>query len=648
MNATVFSASSSSSVLPPAGSVKKEEDKVEEEPPRLVVVSSSSSAITATATISMLGLKKEEEKKVKKEEDEDGRDDNFRTRCFDPNNTTKKKLNIPSTMVPDQVNSISSSSSSISSSSSNSSSHSSVTENHKSILGNNGDDNDGTNHRRFEKWESGNWCWLDDNQNNDVKKEEEGKEEKLDNDNGVKNEEEEDNDNDCDTNNSKNGVDNNEIKKEEENVDDASSVNATKKNKNNGNRLEEATIPDDNIESTTNDPNDWTTGDWCWEARSNSTIKVGRAASATTSVAVSTGTTNRMEEATIPFDKIRSDNNNDQDDWTTGNWCWEERPNPIIIPGRMKKRKLEQSGNNDTKKPRSMNIIQNNTNSSNTTNSNDDSNSDRLLDDDDADDYSGVDEGDDYGDDDYDDSNGDEREKRWKKMYGRLLKYKQKYKSTFVPNTFEDDRRLGRWVVKQRNIYNNNKLSQDRINQLNSISFVWNARDTKWTEMYEKLLAYKNQYVSTTVPRTFDDDRSLGRWVNQQRCCYSNNKLSEDRINQLNSISFVWNVYDTKWTEMYARLVAYKNQYKSTSVPFTFEVDGQRLGRWVNQQRNLYNNNKLSEDQINQLNSIGFFWNEQKLHWTKMYERLDVYKKEHKSTSIPPLNNKDSSSIHRR
>ena len=574
MNATVSSASSSSSVLPPAGSVKKEEDED-----------------TATATISMLGLKKEEEKEVKKEEDEDDRDHAFRTRCFDQNSTMKKKKNIPSTMVPDQVSSCSSS---------NNSSRNIETENHNIFLGD-GDDDD-VNHRRFEKWKSGNWCWLDDNNNNnDVMKKEE---EKVDNGNGVKNEEEEDNDNGLDTNSNRNDVDNNGIKKEEEIVDNASSVNIniTNKNKNNGNRLEEATVPDDNIESTTNDPNDWTTGNWCWEVGSNLTNIGRRAASASTSVAVLTGTTNRMEEATIPDAKIKSNDTNDQNDWTTGNWCWEERPNPTNVGGRMKKRKLEQSSDNDTKKPRSINIIQNNTNNSITMNSNDDSNSDRLLDGDDDDDTA---------DDEYD-SNVDYNKEQWKMMYGQLLKYKKKYKSTSVPTrTFDDNRSLGQWVVKQRCCYKNNKLSQDRINLLNSINFDWNPFDTQWTEIYERLLAYKNKYKSTSVPTTFEvDGRRLGRWVDNQRRLYNINKLSEDRINQLNSIGFVWSSRDTKWTEMYEKLLAYKNQYESTCVQKSYKADTQ-LREWVRYQRKSFNNGNpnLTVYKINILNSIGFVWN---------------------------------------
>ena len=255
---------------------------------------------------------------------------------------------------------------------------------------------------------------------------------------------------------------------------------------------------------------------------------------------------------------------------------------------------------------------------------------DDADDDDDDDNYDDDDSGDaavaDDGDVGYDESNDEESErsmnnagdivsdsygKLWNQMYDRLLKYKNKYKSTAVPRIF-DDGRLGRWISKQRYFYSTNKLSQYRIHQLNSINFVWTIQ-IQWKEMYERLMAYKNKYKSTNVSTTFEDDARLGRWVQTQRIFYINNKLSQDRINQLNSISFVWNVYDAYWEKMYGRLLAYKNKYESTCVPQSYAADPQ-LGTWVHTQRRHFSNNNpsLTTYRINRLNSIDFVWNANK------------------------------------
>ena len=615
----------------PAKGVKKEQQQQQEEVELLTVVSSSSAAtIPVTAR---MGLKKEKEDNdhcketgdsnydgpchgsitVKKEEDENE----------DQQNSTNTPYTILSTtMVPDQAISCSSSSSNL-----NSSSRSGEIENNNCITKNNDDDDD-DNHR-FEKWESGNWCWLDDHNCNDVKEENLKnttigcdidtrlkKEEKEDNsssfdttssgntaddDTGVKKEEEEKEDNDSrlDANNIRNGDDDTEVKKEKEKDNDSSGFDTTNKNKSKNNCIRTAaTVSDDNMKSNTDDypNNNWTTGNWCWEVlpnlNSDGSSVVGSAAAAIQSiVAVSTGTKN--------------------------------------------KRKLEQSQDNHKKKSRT--IVQNNKNKNNNSmNFNEDTNSQGLhnVDYDDDDDDA---ENDDDDDNDYDDGNDGESEcdesswnsnivtkttkkkrgeivrydyeERWNAMYSRLVAYKEQYKNTCVPRSYKADPQLASWVNRQRTNYN--KLTAERIHQLNSISFVWNSLDARWTEMYDRLVAYKNQYTNTCVPRSYDADPQLAVWVNKQRQNY--NKITADRKHQLNSIGFVWNLLDTFWTEMYERLVVYKNQYKSTRVPRSYKADPQ-LARWVRTQRGNYNTNSshLTAERIKLLNSIGFIWNARK------------------------------------
>ena len=129
---------------------------------------------------------------------------------------------------------------------------------------------------------------------------------------------------------------------------------------------------------------------------------------------------------------------------------------------------------------------------------------------------------------------------RWAEMYDRLVAYKKKYKSTCVP---ESDGCLGRWINGQRTRHRNKQLSQYRINRLETIGFVWSvSNDVRWTELYDRLVAYKKKYKTTCVPRSYPSDLQLGPWVSQQRVHYStkNASLTADRISRLNSIKFEW------------------------------------------------------------------------------------------------------------
>ena len=95
-----------------------------------------------------------------------------------------------------------------------------------------------------------------------------------------------------------------------------------------------------------------------------------------------------------------------------------------------------------------------------------------------------------------------------------------------------------------------------------------------------------------------------------------------------------------KWNTMYERLVAYKQEHKSTLVPSKFSPD-RCLGHWVFGQRNSYKTQKLSVVRINQLNVIGFVWDPANTAWNTMYERLVDYKQEHKHTCVPHRDKSD-------
>ena len=106
-----------------------------------------------------------------------------------------------------------------------------------------------------------------------------------------------------------------------------------------------------------------------------------------------------------------------------------------------------------------------------------------------------------------------------------------------MPVRYTKDPQLGRWVCLQRAYYKNKELSEERIDRLDSVGFVWDPFDKQWMGMYQKLVAYKKQYRSTNVPCPY-----IGNWISKQRGLYKKNKLSDKRMELLNSINFVWSV----------------------------------------------------------------------------------------------------------
>ena len=202
---------------------------------------------------------------------------------------------------------------------------------------------------------------------------------------------------------------------------------------------------------------------------------------------------------------------------------------------------------------------------------------------------------------------------KWNTMFRQLVAYHKQHQTTNVPNRWKDDPQLGAqlgyWVACQREYFKNGTISSKRAKLLNSLSFVWRLRDQNpWMEMYQRLVVHKNQHQTTNIPQKYKADPKLGKWVHHQRVFYKNKELSMERTNYLDSIGFVWKVFDrVPWADMFERLVAYKQHNQSTQVPTRYTTDPP-LGRWVGRQREEYNKDKLSARRVGLLNSINFVW----------------------------------------
>ncbi|OEU18116.1 HA-domain-containing protein [Fragilariopsis cylindrus CCMP1102] len=198
----------------------------------------------------------------------------------------------------------------------------------------------------------------------------------------------------------------------------------------------------------------------------------------------------------------------------------------------------------------------------------------------------------------------------WDEHFQCLVAYKKEYNSTTVPKAYKvNDLNLGIWVQRQRKNFRNDELSEERINHLESIGFVWNSYDAQWMETYQRLVAYKKQHKSTDVPFVYKvNGLFLGRWVNRQRTYFKNNELSEERINHLESIDFVWDSYDAQWMEMYNKLVEYKRQHHGSTPVRRGYTEDPSLGKWIYDQSYAYNKGNLLGKRLKLLNAINFDW----------------------------------------
>jgi len=177
-----------------------------------------------------------------------------------------------------------------------------------------------------------------------------------------------------------------------------------------------------------------------------------------------------------------------------------------------------------------------------------------------------------------------------------------------------------------------------------------------WRRMLSELRAFNEKHSHCQVPQDYSVTPELGTWVSTQRQLYRWGKLSAKKIALLEAIGFVWGASRAtsgqptdmaEWEEMYAALVAFKEQHKHCGVPKVYP-DNPKLGQWVTNQRTQHRNGKLSDGKTALLEAIGFLWEaslaKDEAEWEEMFTALVVFKKETGHCGVP-LNHPDNARL---
>lgn len=187
----------------------------------------------------------------------------------------------------------------------------------------------------------------------------------------------------------------------------------------------------------------------------------------------------------------------------------------------------------------------------------------------------------------------------WEARFRQLEDYYQRNGHTNIPQRAST---LGKWINHQRTLRAKGLLSEEKIQRLSLLNFVWNPQ----SDFNEQMMSYlKGVYDETGACPFKTGDPDADRWMESMRRMYRGNKLSDDRVQALNDIEFVWSHFDKAWNEKYEALKAYAERNGHANVPKDFP----ELGRWVRAQRD--REETLSAIRVDKLNKVGFRWRSQ-------------------------------------
>ena len=279
------------------------------------------------------------------------------------------------------------------------------------------------------------------------------------------------------------------------------------------------------------------------------------------------------------------------------------------------------------------------------------------------------------------------RKTHWESMFQALKAYRAVHGDTLVPATYPDNPQLGNFVDNSRQVYRMRlefeesgkvpdrgyhvMMSNERIEKLNSIDFVWNLFEHSWNTKYKELKSYAAKHGHCLVPWQCKENFQLSLWVSKQRRNYQVRKqeeskgakpndyevvLSDERIRKLEAIGFVFEVLEEQWYERYEELQTYISNHGDTLVPKAYTQNGILLGRWVDKQRldyKRYHHHErkkleekwkdieisdeevrkeieranslatgMTEERLRLLEEVDFVWNARNYKWNRSYLEL--------------------------
>jgi len=232
----------------------------------------------------------------------------------------------------------------------------------------------------------------------------------------------------------------------------------------------------------------------------------------------------------------------------------------------------------------------------------------------------------------------------WMKWYRELESYTSEHGNPQVPRTHANTKLASWvWIQRQRRKGTNKRkgivdsMTAEQISLLDKLGFRWDAREEKWVENFEKLRRFKDQHGHCEIALVASADDDLLGWVRLQRSLMARGKIDAERKSQLDALGFSWvgEMNDHRWNEMYHSLKDYHTRHGNADVPDGWKED-RKLARWVGQQRQKRKKAMITDEQVRLLDKLGFTWqHRERGSWEDRYQELLEFKAKHGHCNVP-------------
>lgn len=210
-------------------------------------------------------------------------------------------------------------------------------------------------------------------------------------------------------------------------------------------------------------------------------------------------------------------------------------------------------------------------------------------------------------------------ERAWSKGIAEAKLYHAQFGNLNVSPSYVSSSgfKLGDWITNRRE-YRRDRLSEKRREELDSLGMIWEKPDP-WMTKYELAKAYYKEHGNLNIPADYKSDGVwIAKWLDEQKQIRNGRRtgkrLTENQIQMLDSIGMEWENRTKKaqtdaWQRGYSDAKAYFEDFGDLNVPSDYcGVSGKRLDTWIQRQRKLKNDGKLTKEQVELLEQLGIAW----------------------------------------
>mmetsp|Transcript_26444 Transcript_26444/g.29250 ORF Transcript_26444/g.29250 Transcript_26444/m.29250 type:complete len:591 (+) Transcript_26444:437-2209(+) len=209
----------------------------------------------------------------------------------------------------------------------------------------------------------------------------------------------------------------------------------------------------------------------------------------------------------------------------------------------------------------------------------------------------------------------------WENYYRLLVRFKQREGHSNVPyNHIEDDMKLGRWFVRQKEQKKKGRLDKSLQKQLEDVGVIWNYSLAQWDFHYRLLVKFQQRegHSNACFSHT-EDGKYIGRWLAEQRKKKKKEKLDKSLVKKLEDVGVTWDPHSEQQENNIRLLLQFRERKGHLNVPHIHVEEGVKLGQWLAEKRSQRGKGKLDKNLEKRLEDAGIVWKVYSERWEDNY-----------------------------